>query len=367
MKTHKNASVLLVVMLTIFAAAAILVSSVEYAKTALRQRATASKFGDLRASAYSALNAAVAVLEEYSEIDGGIYSPAQGWKKPLADGRVKVPDGSDAEVEIADESGKIPLRNTDTETLVKIFEAFEISSSDAQKYADLIKDWCDADDAPATFGAEYQDYDARAALPPNRPFESLDELRYVKDVCDVFFSPEGGSPTPFFEKFAAIFSLEPFEKTNLNSASEEVLYTLMQIEQKQYRPALFEAIRGKIGAVSDGIVWCKTGEDISSRGGGDYPTTKTAFTAQYLKITVNIKRGLAQYKLIAHYADAQTYAKLRNKNTSSRTTDTAGSPGSSATSNPFGNVFENAVQNSNSAKAKKKGTFKIVRIVEIGG
>ena len=366
MKTRKKASVLLVVMLTIFAAAAILVSTAEYAKTALRQRATASKFGDLRASAYSALNAAVAVLEEYSEIDGGIYSPAQGWENPLADGRVKLPDGSDAEVEIADESGKIPLRDIDAETLVKIIEAFEISSADAQKYADIIRDWCDADDVPATFGAEYQDYDTRAALPPNRPFESLDELRYVKDVCDVFFSPENGSPTPLFEKFAAIFSLEPFEKTNLNSASEEVLYAPMQVEQKQYRPALFEAIRGKIGAVSDGIVWCKTGEDISSRGGGDYPTTKTAFTAQYLKITVNIKRGLAQYKLIAHYADAQTYAKLRNPQTSSQSGNTSRG-NSSATSTPSGNVFENAVQNSNSAKAKKKGTFKIVRIVEIGG
>ena len=83
-RTKKSASVLLFVMVLIFAASAILVSIGEYASVALRSRASSAKEFDLRLDAYNALNVAIAVIEEYSEIDGGIFSELQGWGKPFA-------------------------------------------------------------------------------------------------------------------------------------------------------------------------------------------------------------------------------------------------------------------------------------------
>ena len=59
---------------------------------------------ELKRDAVSAVIAAVAVLREYAEIDGGLYSDSQGWSRPLSDGRI-VFDGCEVDVIISDESG----------------------------------------------------------------------------------------------------------------------------------------------------------------------------------------------------------------------------------------------------------------------
>ncbi len=344
----KKGSVLLFVLLVVFASAAILASIAEYASVALRSRASAANEFELRLDAYSALNAAVAVLEEYSEIDGGLFSARQGWGKPFADGRVRLPDGAEAEVVISDESGKIPLRAVKSGRLAKIMESFGVSERDSQKYADLIADWVDADDSPSVSGAEYSDYDRGAALPPNRPMESFAELALVKDLDFAFFDADS-KPTELFEKFAAVFSLERFTKTNLNAASDAVLEALMFAEQKDFSPSLSAAIRGDIGYVKDGIFWCRSAEDLLGRGAGEYPTEATAFKAQYFVIKIDISRGLARYKLVAHYADPSAFASGK----------------SGAKKSAAGSAFENGVINAAASKAVKKGTFKIVKIMEL--
>lgn len=345
----KRGSVLLFVLLVVFASAAILASVAEYASVALRSRAAAANEFELRHDAYSALNAAVAVLEEYSEIDGGLFSARQGWGRPFADGRIQMPDGAEAEVAISDESGKIPLRAVKSDRLAKIIESFGVSERDSQKYADLITDWVDADDSPSVSGAEYSDYDRGAALPPNRPMESFAELALVRDLDFAFFDADS-KPTPLFEKFAAVFSLERFSKTNLNAASDAVLEALMFAEQKDFSPSLPSAIRGDIGYVKDGIFWCKSAEDLLGRGAGEYPTTATEFKVQYFVITIDVSRGLARYKLVAHYAAPSAF--------------TSSDSGAGSKKSASGSAFENGAINAAASKAAKKGTFKIVKIME---
>ncbi len=356
---YKKASVLLFVMAMIFASSVILMSIAEYASIALRSRATASKEYDLRLDAYSALNATAAILNEYAEIDGGIYSVLQGWEKPFADGRISLPSGSQADVVVVDESGKIPLRNTSSSKLAKYLEALGLSETDSLKYSDLINDWIDSNDNADIRGAEYLDYDHNSALPPNRPMESFRELAFVKDAKDIFFD-ENGEPTELYRKFTSVFSLEPFKNINLNSASEEVLNVLMESEDKDYTQNLYLALRGKIGAVDNDILWCKNSADLRNRGVSEYPTQNAAFKAQFLKIFITIKRGLAQYNLVAYYTDATTYASMRktSTNTSSRSSK------SSSTSSASKQSFENGTINASASKKANKSGFKVVKIRE---
>ena len=366
MKNQKKASVLLFVMMIIFASSAIVVAIAEYASVALRTRASSAKDFDLRYDAFSALNAAIAILEEYSEIDEGIFSGAQGWNKPFAEKRISLPSGSDVEVEIIDESGKIPLRAVPTATLAKILETLGLTERDATEYADLISDWCDKNDSMLFSGAEYTEYDTGTTEPLNRPMETFRELLYVKDANVAFFD-ERQRPTELYKKFTAIFSLEPFKKINLNAASEDVLYTLMEAEDKNYDTNLYLALRGEIGSISDGITWCKNATDLYNRGVIEYPTNMTTFNAQLLKINITIKRGLAQYRMTAYYANSTEYAQLLDGNQNSTSTENSKNQNSqSRNSNrkaTTSNKFENGVINSESKSASKKGTFKIVKIL----
>ena len=376
----KKSSVLLFVMLMIFAASAILTAIAEYAAIALKSRASAAAESKLRLGAYSALNAAIAVLEEYAEIDGGIYAQSQGWGKPLADGRVSLPDGGEAEVEISDESGKIPLRAVKADYVAKILESLGMSENDAQKYADLISDWCDSDDSASTFGAEAEDYGAFSPQPLNRPMESFRELAFIKDAAEIFFD-ENGAPTELYKKFSSIFSLEPFSKVNLNAAEEDVLFAMMEAEQKDYDRSLYEALRGDVGGIKDGIVWCKDSEELQNRGVSEYPQQNSAFAAQFLKISVTVKRGLGQYKLIAYYADPAQYSSLMSSNSTAAQTSAAASTSKSEASRSAPSAdskqtsqqttsaegkFENGAINSAAKQAAKRGSFKVVKIRESG-
>ncbi len=361
----KKASVILFVLLMIFSSAAIIVAISDYASNAMRVRITATKDFQLRYDAFSALNATIAILEEYSEIDGGIYSYLQGWQKPFADNRIQLPSGSDVEVEIIDESGKIPLRALPNDTtLAKMLEALGLNQREAEEYADLIKDWCDKNDNPSFNGAEYEDYDTGATEPLNRPMETFRELMYVKDANKIFFD-ENQRPTEFYKKFTSIFSLEPFKKINLNSASQDVLYVLMEAEEKDYDATLYSALRGEIGSIVDGITWCKNATELANRGVVDYPTNMTTFTAELLKINITIKRGWAVYRLTAYYTDASIYSQMLNTDSSSSQTNRASSSNrrSSNKNSSTSNNFDNAVVNKGSKSAVKKGTFKVVKII----
>ena len=371
-KRTKSASVLLFVMVLIFAASAILVSIGEYASVALRSRASSAKEFDLRLDAYNALNVAIAVIEEYSEIDGGIFSELQGWGKPFAEKRITLPSGADAEVVIVDESGKIPLRAMNAQRLQKILEAFELSEHDALMYAEHILDWIDTDDNARVQGAEYQDYDTFEAQPLNRAMESFREMLFIKEVQEVFFD-EQKRPTELYKKFTEVFSLEPFEKTNLNSASLETLRVLMEAEEKDSNESayqeLYQALRGESGTITDGIVWCKNASELQSRGVSNYPTIGVDYKVQLLKIIVNIKRGLGQYKLVAYYASPSEYSATMlkgMKNSSSTTRSTRGNSNNSRSksSGDDAKTIDNNVINSKAKSASKKGAFKVVKIRE---
>lgn len=373
----------------VFIASILSVYLIEYSVAELKPRASSAYERSLRMDAYSALNAAVAVLEEYYEIDGGIYAASQGWEYPLADGRVELPRGGEMQVKIIDESSKIPLSKLTSEELVSIFEEMQFSTSIAQTLAECILDWSDSDDSARLNGAERDDYDDDEAFPPNRAIRNLSELKYIKNVRDYFFD-ENGLPNEYYKAFSEIVSAEDFDKVNLNSASPQVLNMLLVIDGKTYDPALYDAIRGKIGSIEDGIVWIKNSTEALNRGASEVPSKHVGCQPALLKIEVTIKRGSGEYYLCGYYAedseDSSSQSKDKNSSNSQSGSSVAKPPsGNSANTSNDGKRENSAAKSektsnasSNSSKttaslakssksaSNKGGNRKIIKIVERG-
>ncbi|MBR7106175.1 MAG: general secretion pathway protein GspK [Opitutales bacterium] len=311
MKSRK-ANVLIFVLGLIFASSIIAVSIVEHASRTLKTRASSVCQQELRTQAYSALYASLAVLSEYYEIDKNLYSAKQGWEKPLEDKRIEFDDGTIAEVVISDESGKLPLSDLNATELTAIFEEMEISTNDAQEMASCIIDWSDNNTAALVDGAEQDDYEDDHPKPPNRPIQSFDEFRYIEKVRDVFFD-ENGEPTEAFKTFRKGISLEHFDRVNLNSASPETLKMMLDIEDKDYEDDLYDALQGKTGMVSDGIVWVKNLAELQERTSAEVPSKRSVYTVQLLKIEITIKRGIGEYYLCAYYANKRTVSAYDKK------------------------------------------------------
>ncbi len=386
---HRRASALAFVLGIVFIASILSVYLIEYSVAELKPRASSAYERSLRMDAYSALNAAVAVLEEYYEIDGGIYAASQGWEYPLADGRVELPRGGEMQVKITDESSKIPLSKLTSEELVSIFEEMQFSTSIAQTLAECILDWSDSDDSARLNGAERDDYDDDEAFPPNRAIRNLSELKYIKNVRDYFFD-ENGLPNEYYKAFSEIVSAEDFDKVNLNSASPQVLNMLLVIDGKTYDPALYDAIRGKIGSIEDGIVWIKNSTEALNRGASEVPSKHVGCQPALLKIEVTIKRGSGEYYLCGYYAedseDSSSQSKDKNSSNSQSGSSVAKPPsGNSANTSNDGKRENSAAKSektsnasSNSSKttaslakssksASNKGeNRKIIKIVERG-
>lgn len=89
-------------------------------------------------------------------------------------------------IAVRPESAKFNLNKSDPALLVALLNASGTSPAFAQRLADEIVDWRDADSEPHASGAEAADYLAagRSYVPPNRPFESVAELSLLLDGSD---------------------------------------------------------------------------------------------------------------------------------------------------------------------------------------
>jgi len=388
---NRKASVLLFVLGLIFASSIIALGVAEYASRSLKLRASSAWENDLRLDAYSALNAAIAALQEYEEIDGGLYGEAQGWGSPVEEGRLTFASGTEVKVKISDAAAKLPLCALKSLDLEKIFVDMGISSTDAQEMADCIIDWSDADESASIRGAEYDDYDTNGVHPPNRKIRSFDEFKYIKKVNDVFFD-KNGEPNEFFKTFMQGISLDFYQKVNLNAASEATLRMMLAAENKDFDASLYPAIHGDIGAVSDGVTWVKNATEISNRGASEIPLTYAAYKVSVLKIEVTARRGAGEYYLcaylgtptaISYYAQqTQAVQKASSSSTStmaasnagkssgsaSKSSDSAAGASSKSTAQTLSKAISASARNSSASQAAKKGSnYKVFKLSERGG
>jgi general secretion pathway protein K len=151
----------------------------------------ATVLGESRSASRLARNLADAARAE-AMADGGVHramaglaapAPAGGWR---ADGTVYAWQRGDGEirVRIEDEGGKVDLNRVGGPLLRRMFEGLGLDSARAEKLADAILDYRDADDRRRKHGAEDADY-LSAGLPfgaKDAPFEAVEELRQLLGV-----------------------------------------------------------------------------------------------------------------------------------------------------------------------------------------
>jgi general secretion pathway protein K len=113
----------------------------------------------------------------------------------------------DATIAVVDEGGRIDLNGADQVLLEGLFEAVRGESMSAQAFAARIVDWRDEDEDVTNDGAEAGTY-AESGLsyaPSNRPFHSVEELRFLLELSPADY----GKLRPYLTVFSGSAGVDP--------------------------------------------------------------------------------------------------------------------------------------------------------------
>jgi general secretion pathway protein K len=120
-------------------------------------------------------------------------------------------------IAIRDPSARVHLDRADEEQLRRLLRVLRVDFGEADRIAQAVTDWRDADDLRRPRGAERDDYlrDGSPLLPRNAPFGSVEELSFVRGM-----TPE------LFARVAPHLTQHGNGLVNLNRAPEPVLLSL---------------------------------------------------------------------------------------------------------------------------------------------
>jgi type II secretory pathway component PulK len=289
--------VLVVVLVTIVFATTALILFIHRASTDLMVEAREADARRLQLEAYSALETTLAVLEDFRIAGEGLRSPAEGWDDPLAWIGYVPSEGRRVEVTFVDESGKLSLPRSDATTLGQLFESWGMLRVDAERLADALMGWMQADYTPrTTMAPRLQDYE-NAPLPfrpPERPLRSFAELRAIDYVREVFFD-EAGLPTDLGRQFMEAVSLFDYEQPNINAAPGAVLAALGRYDVNQQR--LLEDFRQGAGAYTRGQRYFRSRSDIAAVLGEQGVAAGFGTEIRALRIQLTVRDGISSYRL----------------------------------------------------------------------
>lgn len=296
---RRDGFILIAVLGFIFLMAVFVTQLLEVATLHMRVRAVEQGRHDLRSTAYSGMELALAVLSEFKEIDDGLHRPSQGWGDPAQYARLEWPEGTEVRVTISDESGKIPLRESEEARLREWLREMDIDFTDADIMVDSLLDWMDADDAIRLNGAEDRYYEAKdpPLLPANGPVTSLETLRHIRGFDEQFFD-EDGLPRPIFYLFAEAVSLHHEGAININTVPPPVLAVLAArggFDAELFKDYL-DGVDRIAGTDDDNIL--RSSEDLEAAGfRGD--TGGLGFSVTMARINVEVSSGDRQFSLSA--------------------------------------------------------------------
>jgi len=252
---------------------------------------------DLRVYAYSGLEISLAVINQFREIDQGLWGPAQGWNDPLAFAGISfAEDNVSVTATVRDESGKFPLKDIDDELLRRIFETLGFDLARAEELTDALLDWMDEDDLRRLNGYDGEDYE-RDDLPHrarNRMIASWDELELIHGFREAFWD-EDGRPLPELAQLRSILSLKSPGPININAASPLVLAVLGELGavNPDFIDDYRNGIDGVAGTADDRIIREKSDAMFSGE------SANIGTEAAVLEVTVEARRGEAVFMVSA--------------------------------------------------------------------
>jgi general secretion pathway protein K len=295
---RRRGSVLVIVLVTLVVATTALLLFIEKASTDLLVHVRDADRINLRQEAYSALETTLAVLVEFESVLGGLHSPAEGWSEPLEWGDYEPAEGREVTVSFVDESGRLPFRSLDFAMWVRLFESWEVSEQDAERWADALLGWSQEEYTPATFDApRAEDYarDPLGFVAPGRTPHSMSELRAIDVIRDAFFD-ESGQPNDYYHRFEATVSLLNYRSPNINAAPTGALAALGQYDDNQ-QELLGDYLGGRGVYRSRGVGYFSEANEVATVLGEGAVAAGFGARIQALRINVEVRQGNANYTL----------------------------------------------------------------------
>ena len=293
----RRGSVILFVLGVIFLTAFLLTRLIDRAGGELLAETKAASRTVLRDEAYSALEVSLAVLADASVNDGGLHAPQQGWSNPLEYASYQPPPGYEITVTFEDETGKLPLATVSAVVLQKYLEAVGATKSEAERLADALLAWTEADYLPTTSDADPRAYESSPLpyAPPQRALHTFTELRAVAVARDLFFDADGRW-NELGEKFRADASLQSFAHVNVNTARPAVLVAL------GLDPTHASALADELKPAADPrreSKYYRTIGDAAAVHGAELNQAGLGADVQCLRVLVAVKQGGHVFHLAA--------------------------------------------------------------------
>lgn len=215
----RRGSIVVLVLVFVVLLSFIVVAFLEEATAKIKYYGLFHNRDDLRVDAYSGLEIALAVINQYREVEGSLWGPAQGWANPLEQAGFEPAHAERVTISFEGEGGRLPLASLDYDALLALFSVLGFDLPQAEELADGLLDWTDEDDLRRLNGFDGDDYDDRD--PPykaaNGPIRSWDTFRLIHPF-DTYFWDEEGRPLPQWADFKSAVSLYHTGAVNLNQA-----------------------------------------------------------------------------------------------------------------------------------------------------
>jgi len=293
----ERSSVIVLVLVSMLFTAAALTAFIEKAGNDLLVEVRQADAKRLRQEAFSALEVTLAVLEDFRQADGGLHSAAEGWSDPLGWAGWAPSENRTVDVSFQDESGKIPLRRADMNTLTNLFVYWQMSPSDAEKLADALEGWMQTGHVyTSALAPDYQD----ATIPyaePARPMRSFSELASVAYAREVFFD-ENGLPNELFWRFVNDVSIFNYSQPNANGANGDVMAALGQYTDAQ-RQHIGDYLSGTGQYAQQGQNYFMNSGTLGAVAGLGGNANVFGTTISALRVNITVHDGRSQYRLSA--------------------------------------------------------------------
>lgn len=293
---RKKGSIIILVLIFVVLLTFIVTAFLEEATAKIKYYGLFHNRDDLRTDAYSAMEITLAVLNQYLEVEGALWGPAQGWTDPLQEAGFEPAHATSITVSFEDESAKLPLSTLDYDDLLVLFDVLGFDLPEAQSLADGLLDWTDEDDLRRLNGFDGDDYDDMDPpyKPSNSPIVSWDEFRLIEPFNETFWNEEG-LPLPVWNEFKSAVSLYHTGTVNINQANpivQEYFYEkgLLDINSFEYFKS---GPDGEPGTEDDRLYRKGEGNDgmilAEGQGLGD--------SIELLRVRIAATRGEAQFIL----------------------------------------------------------------------
>lgn len=298
-RSSKKGSVILLILMLITVVSYLLIRFIERAGVEVQTEGYYTQRDNLRRDAWSMMEVCIAVLADVKEIEGSLYSPAQGWGDPLSYAEIEPPEGMSVSFKFIDESAKMGINELDEAAWFLLFDEMGFETDENQELSSILLDWIDEDDDARIDGAESRDYstsemDMSAA---NAPLESLNELKHLI-LFDQLFFDENGDPNGYFKRLEEVLTVHEITTVNINAASDLTLKALVGLNDTEI-DTVRDYLLGDDGvANTEDDNYLESAAELTEIGAGVDENISIGFVISVLTIEVTVREGGSSYTLI---------------------------------------------------------------------